>query len=239
MGAAVDIAGEATRVACVLADPRADVGDLLSELRDLGFVARCGRSTTTIASMSRAPSVLLVVGVGSRASAYARMSCAALNAHALLRRVPVVLVMPVSSVPIADPLLDAHELIVLPLRPGELLWRISRATAGRPSDAALHASVRAGRLRLDPGTGRAWVAETPIALTAREFALLHYFVRNPGRVHARTRLRDAVWCGEGNVDTRAVDVLVRRVRAKLGYDLGHCIRTVRCVGYAFTEVAAA
>ena len=70
----------------------------------------------------------------------------------------------------------------------------------------------------------------PVALTRLEFDLLHHLCANPRRVHRRTALMQSVWGTTSTVDTRTVDVHVRRIRHKLG-DAAYVITTVRGVGY--------
>ncbi|WP_231648091.1 winged helix-turn-helix domain-containing protein [Saccharothrix sp. NRRL B-16348] len=70
----------------------------------------------------------------------------------------------------------------------------------------------------------------PVELTRLEFDLLHHLCANPHRVHRRTALMATVWGTRSVVDTRTVDVHVRRIRHKLG-DAASVITTVRGVGY--------
>ncbi|MDA3630969.1 winged helix-turn-helix domain-containing protein [Saccharopolyspora sp. WRP15-2] len=71
---------------------------------------------------------------------------------------------------------------------------------------------------------------TFVELTRLEFDLLLFLCENPGRVHQRTSLLNAVWQFNSTPSTRTVDVHVRRIRGKIGGDL-HLITTVRGVGY--------
>ena len=73
-----------------------------------------------------------------------------------------------------------------------------------------------------------------IELTAKEFQLLHYLAENKGRVFSRERLLDSVWGIEGAIETRTVDVHMRRLREKLGKAEKHLI-TLRGVGYKFVD----
>ena len=232
MRVASDGACAGLRQAWVVADGDAHVRDLLTELEVLGFATR-RVSIATIATPPGVPAVALVVGSGTEAGAYARRACSALRVQEPLRHVPIVVVMPVGRIPIADVALGAHELVVRPLRPGELESRIDRALAASPR-AAPDLSLRAGVLQLDPGSRTVRIDGTPVAFSARQFELLVYLMRHPARVHSRAQLLRVVWRGDAGVGTRAVDVQVRRVRAKLGDELGGCIRTVRRVGYSFT-----
>ncbi|MBU0671878.1 MAG: response regulator [Candidatus Margulisbacteria bacterium] len=76
------------------------------------------------------------------------------------------------------------------------------------------------------------VLSKPIELTAKEFALLRYLAENKERVYSREILLDSVWGIDVAIETRTVDVHVRRLREKLGKASRH-IRTLRGVGYKF------
>lgn len=71
-----------------------------------------------------------------------------------------------------------------------------------------------------------------IDLTAKEFQLLHYLAENKGRVFSRDRLLDSVWGIDVAIETRTVDVHMRRLREKLG-KAGKHLLTLRGVGYKF------
>jgi two-component system phosphate regulon response regulator OmpR len=75
-----------------------------------------------------------------------------------------------------------------------------------------------------------------LALTTAEFELLAFLVRNRGRVLSRDRIMDALRGMDCEAFDRSIDILVSRVRQKLGDDAKHAtfIQTVRGVGYSFT-----
>ena len=75
-------------------------------------------------------------------------------------------------------------------------------------------------------------ADRKIDLTAREFALLDFFMRNPGRILTRTAIAERVWDYDFDSMTNVIDVYVNYLRKKIdsGHDL-KLIRTVRGVGY--------
>ncbi|MER7012696.1 winged helix-turn-helix domain-containing protein [Saccharopolyspora sp. NPDC000359] len=77
---------------------------------------------------------------------------------------------------------------------------------------------------------------TPVELTRLEFDLLLFLCDNPGRVHRRSALLNAVWEFNSTPSTRTVDVHIRRIRSKLGADL-NLITTVRGVGYRMDRPA--
>ncbi len=75
-----------------------------------------------------------------------------------------------------------------------------------------------------------------VELTTREFALLTYLMRSPGRVFTRTQICEHVWNYHHDPGTNLVDVYVQRVRKKVGEDPEHpLIETVRGVGYRFCK----
>jgi hypothetical protein len=101
--------------------------------------------------------------------------------------------------------------------------------------AATPAPVAAnGRLRVYPEQRLAMLAGAPLDLTRREFDLLVYLARQPGRVFTRTQLLQSVWGHTFVSGERTVDVHVRRIRGKLG-DAEGLIGTVRGVGYRFGQ----
>ena len=85
-----------------------------------------------------------------------------------------------------------------------------------------------GDVTLDPATHEVLLAGTPIALTPREYALLEYFLRHPGRVVSKIELLDNVWDATEDTDPNAVEVYVGYLRRKVGRDV---LRTVRGSGY--------
>ncbi|MDU0289189.1 winged helix-turn-helix domain-containing protein [Saccharothrix longispora] len=103
-----------------------------------------------------------------------------------------------------------------------------------PFDAAVVVdlpAVRAEpRLRVLADSRRVLVRGAPVELTRLEFDLLHHLCAHPRQVHRRTALMARVWGATSFVDTRTVDVHVRRIRRKLG-DAASVITTVRGVGY--------
>jgi phosphate regulon transcriptional regulator PhoB len=89
-------------------------------------------------------------------------------------------------------------------------------------------------LEIDTDRHEVRVAGKEIELTAKEFQLLHYLAENKGRVFSRDRLLDAVWGIDVAIETRTVDVHMRRLREKLGKAGKHLV-TLRGVGYKFIE----
>jgi len=78
--------------------------------------------------------------------------------------------------------------------------------------------------------------EVLIELTPKEFALLEFFMRTPGKVLSRTRILDQVWGYSTDPLTNVVDVYIRQLRRKIDddYDL-KLLKTVRGFGYKLEE----
>jgi len=94
------------------------------------------------------------------------------------------------------------------------------------------AILRVGDLSLDPSTRVVKRGEVGIDLTAKEFALLEFFLRHPGEVLTRMRLIEHVWDFAYDGGSNVVDVYVKYLREKVDRPFGaNSIRTVRGAGY--------
>jgi len=120
----------------------------------------------------------------------------------------------------------ADDYLVKPFAFAELLARL-RALARR-GEGERPAVLEVGELRLDPATREVWRAGMPVALSAKEFALLECFLRRPGEVLSRLHLLEHAWDFAYENRSNVVDVYVRRLRAKLGAGV---LETVRGTGY--------
>ncbi len=87
---------------------------------------------------------------------------------------------------------------------------------------------------MDPAKREVRRAGTPVELTPREFALLEFLMRNPGRPLSRSMLMEHVWGIRFDPGTNVVDVVINALRNKVDPDR-ILIRTVRGVGYMIAE----
>jgi DNA-binding response OmpR family regulator len=97
--------------------------------------------------------------------------------------------------------------------------------------------IQVNGLSIDPLRHEVMIDDTRVELTAREFDLLHYFARNPGRVLSRAQLLDRVWGYGHDGYEHTVNSHINRLRKKIEHDPEHAryILTVWGVGYKFAE----
>ncbi|MBI4347814.1 MAG: response regulator transcription factor [Elusimicrobia bacterium] len=129
--------------------------------------------------------------------------------------------------------LGADDYLAKPVDPRELIVRI-RAVLRRRFERAEHwgAPLSVGGVEIDPSQRLCVARGKPVFLQPREFELLEILMRKTGRVLTRAYLLETVWGMSPKAQTRAVDVMVSRVRRRLGR-LGARIQTVSKLGYVF------
>ena len=101
------------------------------------------------------------------------------------------------------------------------------------------AVLTAGDLTLDPATRVVRRGETDIALTPREFGLLHFLMRHPGEVLSKTEIVQSVWDMNYDGDENVVEVYIGYLRRKIDQPFGTTtIQTMRGAGYRLVGGAA-
>ena len=124
----------------------------------------------------------------------------------------------------------ADDFVVKPVRFEELLARLNalfRRQQGSRSNL-----IEAGALRLDPVARKAEMDGKPLSLSKQEFRLLHLFMRRAGQVMSQGDILDDLYELDAERELNTVEVLVGRLRRKIGRDR---IVTLRGMGYRFEK----
>ena len=128
----------------------------------------------------------------------------------------------------------ADDYLTKPFYIEELVARLHaliRRASGQQNNQLQHGDITVNLLTREVKCGT-----KPVELTAREFALLTYLMRSPGRTFTRAQICEHVWNYHFDPGTNLVDVYVQHLRKKLTGDSGEpIIETVRSVGYRIPE----
>jgi two-component system alkaline phosphatase synthesis response regulator PhoP len=128
--------------------------------------------------------------------------------------------------------MGADDYITKPIKPRALISRI-KALFRRDTKPETE-TLNAGELVVDRSSYTVTINGEKINLPKKEFELLHFLVKNPGKVFSRDELLHNIWGTDVYVLARTVDVHIRKVREKIGE--GHIV-TVKGVGYKFDQSA--
>ena len=128
----------------------------------------------------------------------------------------------------------SDDYLTKPFAFAELLARV-RALVRRGTQER-GAEITYADLRLDPVAHKVWRSDEEIDLTAKEYALLEFFMRNPETTLTRTMIAEHVWDYTFDSFTNIIDVYVNYLRKKVDRDYAKkLIHTVRGIGYVLKE----
>jgi len=128
----------------------------------------------------------------------------------------------------------SDDYLTKPFAFAELLARV-RALVRRGTQER-GAEITYADLRLDPVAHKVWRSDSEIDLTAKEYALLEFFMRNPETTLTRTMIAEHVWDYTFDSFTNIIDVYVNYLRKKVDRDYTtKLIHTVRGIGYVLKE----
>ena len=126
--------------------------------------------------------------------------------------------------------LGADDYLVKPFDMEELSARVRAALRREARDPV--PVLEHGQVQLDPVAKRVTQAGQPVAVSAREFAVLHALMRRSGHILSRAQLEEALYGWGEEVESNAVEVHVYNLRKKLGKNF---ITTVRNQGYSLSS----
>ena len=130
--------------------------------------------------------------------------------------------------------LGADDYIAKPFFVEELAARIHAVVRRSVGDRQNLLAV--GPIKLDRIAREVTCDRRAIELTSREFNLLEYLMRSPGRVFTRTQILEHIWGYDFNPNTNVVDVCIQRIRKKIDpSDEPSWIESIRGVGYRFRK----
>jgi len=124
----------------------------------------------------------------------------------------------------------ADDYLSKPFDLGELQARIRallRRAGGKAQPILEHRGVQ-----LDPASKRVSFLGQEVPLSAREYALLHAFMRQPGHIRSRSQLEESLYAWGDETGSNTVEVYIHHLRRKFGSDF---IRTVRGLGYQLAD----
>jgi len=130
----------------------------------------------------------------------------------------------------------ADDYVVKPFNVREVVLRVTAIAnrlaerRARPASGDPSGVLKVGPIELDPVTHDVRINGAPTQLRPLEYKLLQLLVSDPGRVFSREELLEQVWEMRGDINTRTVDVHVRRLRVSLGV-AADVVETVHGFGY--------
>lgn len=162
--------------------------------------------------------------------------CRHIRSDPTLSRTPIIMV--TARAEHADSIvgleLGADDYMTKPFRPRELVARVKALLRRMDRMEEEEATLRYGPLVLDFSRHEVLNDGREITLTAKEFALLHSLLRNPGRVLTRDALLNAVWGYDYHGTTRTIDVHIRRLKQKMPI-LNDAIISIKSLGYKLKD----
>ena len=126
--------------------------------------------------------------------------------------------------------LGADDYMTKPFSPKVLLAKVNALL--RRSSSAPAETLAAGKIAIVTASHRVFLDGAEIALTHKEYELLHFFMANAGQIFSREQLLNRIWGYDFDGTTRTVDTHIKTLRQKLGNEGKHIVTLIRS-GYKF------
>lgn len=228
---------EHSRGSVLVVDDEPTIGDVVSR-----YLQRAGYTTSVAAD---GPSAVLAAGTQRPDLVVLDLMLPGIDGLEVMRRIreqdrrrtPIILLTAKGeeSDRIIGLRLGADDYVVKPFSPAELVARVDAVLRRLDTTPEDEPPIELDGLAIDPVGRRVTAAGEEVQLTQREFDLLLFLARHPGRAFTRNQLMDRVWQYSFYTDTSTVTVHIRRLRAKVEPDpeQPRYIETVWGVGYRF------
>ena len=162
--------------------------------------------------------------------------CRILRAEPATKRLPIIML--TAKAEETDKIvgleMGADDYLTKPFSPKELMARIRAVFRRNQPPEEAKAVLNYGKITLDGERHVISVSKKEVELTAKEFGLLEYLLKRPGRVLSREQILNAVWGQDYYGGNRTVDVHIRHLRKKIPL-LDAAILTVKSFGYKIKE----
>lgn len=224
----------------VVDDERTLVKGIKFNLENEGYQVDCGSDGEEAVSMAKTVNYDLIILDLMMPKKDGLEACQAIR---MFSTVPIIILTARSED--ADKLMGfesgADDYITKPFNIMELKARIRallrRASIAAPPEQAGAGKLIRGHITVDTERRSAMSDGQSVELTMKEFDLIEFLIKNPGRVYSREQLLDLVWGYDYQGDIRTVDVHIRRLREKLEKDPARpeYIITKWGVGYYFAD----
>ncbi|MBR1481544.1 MAG: response regulator transcription factor [Ruminococcus sp.] len=129
--------------------------------------------------------------------------------------------------------LGCDDYVVKPF-PLPVLYQKTLALLKRAKGLVRSPVYRCGALTLNPNNGAVHLANEPLRLTAKEYAVLKMLMENRGRIVSRAALVERIWGWDADVDERVLDSHIKNLRKSLG-NHAHLLKTVVRRGYRMED----
>lgn len=217
----------------IVADEAEGVGELSSELAERGLICSIASNGGLTSGELNwlAPDLVLLATSGPQKGADAKHLVQRVKQA---RNLPVIAL--VSKEALADlaPDVAVDDFVIEPWDAAEVALRAERAV-WRTRRMASEETIKCGDLAVDLDNCEVTIAGRLVTLTFREYELLKFLAKNPGKVFTREALLNRVWGYDYYGGDRTVDVHIRRLRGKIEDSTHTFIETVRNMGYRFKK----